>query len=90
MAPAWLPCILHLGHEFSGVDMDLDFDLERLARAVNPEYDSRSGEDALSIALDGDLHEQCCARCPWFGICEAMDNPDGWEDTPAATEYPDD
>lgn len=78
------------GMMIDGADMDLDFDIAKFARAVNPDYDDYDGWDDLHIALDGDVHEQSCARCPWFDICEAMDNPDGWEDTPQAGQYPDD
>lgn len=78
------------GMMIDGVDMNSPFDLAKFARAVNPSYDDYEGWDDLHIALDGNVCEESCADCPWFGICDAMNNPDDWEDTPDAEEYPDD
>ena len=78
------------GMMLGGVKMDTDFDFAKFARAVNPDYDDYDGWDDLHIALDGGIREGACCDCPWFGICEAMDNPDGWDDSTDADAYPDD
>ena len=51
--------------------------LERAARAANPDYADYSGHDALRILLDGDVRECPCRECPWFSSCDAMDEQIG-------------
>lgn len=64
--------------------------LERFARAVNSDFDEYEGWGMLHIILDGDLQECDCCDCPWFSVCDAMDNPDDWEEFGQADLYPDD
>lgn len=79
------------GMILNGVELDTNsIDLNRFARQVNPDYSDYDGWSDLHIALDGDISEASCAVCPWFKVCDAMDNPDGWDDTQDAGEYPDD
>lgn len=52
---------------------DLVDDLEALARLVNDEYDDYQGWDDRQIIFFADHEELGCRSCPWFGICEAMD-----------------
>ena len=80
------------GMVFNGVDvdsteMDKPETVKAFARTVNDSYEDYSGWDDVHIALDGGvLKERSCCDCPWFDICEAMDNPDDWE----SDEYKDD
>lgn len=46
--------------------------LTALAKRVNPDYDDYDGYDDLHIIRDA-MHTKCCADCPWFDICDAMD-----------------
>ena len=67
-----------------------DLDLNAVGRGLNPEwFDEDRGWDALYMVLEA-MEERGCCDCPYFKHCEAMDNPDGWEDNPLAEEYPDD
>ena len=78
------------GMILDGVDLDTKFDVNRFARVVNQHYSNYDGWDDLHIALEGGVSAESCSNCPWFGICDAMDNPDGWEDSPDSKDYPDD
>ena len=69
----------------SGMDLDLD----AVARRVNRYYADYKGWDALHIATEA-MHTVPCCDCPAFAFCEAMENPDGWDDTEDAKQYPDD
>lgn len=45
-----------------------------MARAVNPYFDDYSGYTPTRIALYSEkFHQTGCKNCPWFGICDAMD-----------------
>lgn len=77
------------GKDIPAKDLDSADTVRRIARLVNPYYDDYSGWDDMHIAVEV-MREGNCCDCPWFGICDAMDNPDGWDETPAAAEYPED
>lgn len=47
--------------------------LFRAAVIVNPDAGSYRGWSIAHILTDGDVTETSCASCPWFDICEAMD-----------------
>lgn len=60
--------------------------IERLARRVNKDYDDYSGYTPEEILFFAGHEEMDCCDCPFFSVCDAMDNPDDWEDE----DYPDD
>lgn len=63
--------------------------LEKVARILNSNYDDYEGWDNTHIILEArgtSLKECDCCDCPWFDVCDAMDNPDKWGDP----DYPDD
>ena len=64
---------------------ELEASLPTLAKAVNPDYGDYAGWTDLHLATEA-MQECGCAHCPWFGTCDAMDNPDDWSDP----DYPDD
>ena len=67
-----------------------DLDLNTVGRELNPEwFDEDRGYDALYMILEV-MEERSCRDCPYFKYCEAMDNPDSWEDNPLSEDYPDD
>lgn len=43
------------------------------AKMANVDYDSYSGWSDAHILLDADNCEMPCRLCPWFGVCDAMD-----------------
>lgn len=65
-----------VGAVINGVDIKasaLDqIDLASLAKHVNPDYEDYDGYSDLHIIRDA-MHTCCCADCPWFNICDAMD-----------------
>lgn len=63
--------------------------LNKIAKLVNEDYDFYSGWDDMHIALDV-MREGDCCDCPWFSECDAMNNPDDWEDNTLSADYPDD
>lgn len=50
--------------------------LEQFVREVNPDFDLYEGWGPLHIATDA-MKEVGCAHCPWFDMCEAMDEQYG-------------
>lgn len=57
-----------------GEDRDeLADDLKALAQLVNDEYADYKGWDDRQIIHFAEHEELGCRNCPWFGICEAMD-----------------
>lgn len=68
---------IHIGYK-SGISAA---DLQQAAKAANEDYDQLKADewDDEAILLDV-CHEKPCYRCPWFDICEAMDDPDGWDE----------
>lgn len=66
-------------HHLAGLQIDGE-DVEptveniwRAARIVNEDADEYRGWDARHVLLEG-LKEGDCRDCPWFGVCDAMDN----------------
>ena len=62
--------------EIDGIDFLVitEEDVKRAARIVNEYYDDYSGWDATHILLEGDVKEVGCAECPWFDVCDAMND----------------
>lgn len=76
-----------VGLRIDGTDVEINADsVCRVAKMVNADYDLYSGWDDLHIIAEAPHEELGCCNCPWFDICDAMDNPDDWADE----EYPDD
>lgn len=76
-----------VGLRIDGTDVKINADsVRRVAKMVNPDYDLYDGWDEMHIIQEAPHEELGCCNCPWFGICDAMDNPDGWENE----AYPDD
>ena len=70
-----------------GAEIDVtEENVKNAAKIANQFYDDYSGWDDSHIIVDGDTKEATCSQCPWFSVCDAMDNPDDWEDP----GYPDD
>lgn len=44
------------------------------AKLANPEYDEYSGWSDTHILIDADHEELPCCKCPWFDVCDAMDD----------------
>ena len=53
-----------------------DENLKKLAQSVNKDYDLYSGWGDAHIAMEA-MTETGCTSCPFFGICEAMDEESG-------------
>lgn len=54
-------------------------------------YDGYTDDERVSLAVnDGKIRECDCCDCPYFHDCEAMNNPDTWDEMPESAEYPDD
>lgn len=47
--------------------------IKKAAKIVNPYYDIYVGWSDTYIASMGDVKEAACRECPWFGLCEVMD-----------------
>lgn len=76
-----------VGLRIDGTDVKINAEsVHRVAEMVNPCYDLYSGWDDMHIIAEAPHKELGCCDCPWFGICDAMENPDDWEDE----NYPDD
>ncbi len=45
-----------------------------LAKKLNESYDEYEGWNDTHILLDADFEELGCRDCPYFDICEAMDD----------------
>lgn len=62
-----------VGCQINGRDVD-GMTWERIARMVNPDYDLYSGWEDRHIAHDDVPWEELeCRSCPWFDVCDAMD-----------------
>lgn len=64
--------------------------LEKVARRMNADYDEYNGWDNTHIIMDEAEPIHDCFDCPFFSFCEAMDNPDTWDEMPESKEYRDD
>lgn len=47
--------------------------IRRVAKMVNDNYDLYEGWDDVHIIQDAAHEELPCRRCPWFDVCDAMD-----------------
>jgi hypothetical protein len=48
--------------------------ITELAKKLNESYDEYEGWSDTHILLDADFEEMGCCDCPYFDICEAMDD----------------
>lgn len=48
--------------------------ITELAKKLNESYDEYEGWSDTHILLDADFEELGCSNCPYFDICEAMDD----------------
>lgn len=55
-------------------DPAMDEKIKELAKRLNSDYDEYEGWDDTHILLDADFEELGCKDCPWFNICDAMDD----------------
>lgn len=89
------------GLMIDGVNIDGDTDifdpnyytattLEKVARRVNKNYDDCIGWDVFDIIMDVTEPIPNCSDCPFFDTCDAMDNPDTWDEMSESKEYTDD
>ncbi len=60
------------GKEVESDKLDDPSLLKRFAKNVNPYFSDYSGWDDLHIALER-MSETACRNCPWFDVCEAME-----------------
>lgn len=67
-----------VGCRIDGADCD-NMDWEQIARIVNDEHENYRGWKADEIALDAYWEYLPCCECPWFDICEAMDDDEDWK-----------
>jgi hypothetical protein len=82
-------------HSYPGRQHLTDEAIEKLARSLyGADYDMFEGysnDELVTMAVyDGDIKECDCADCPYFNDCEAMNNPDTWDEMPESKEYQDD
>lgn len=47
--------------------------LTLVAKLVEPCYDDFDGWDDTHIIMQSDSKELSCCNCPWFDVCDAMD-----------------
>ena len=60
------------GVDIPAAQLDQPETIHSIAVAVNSDYNEYSGYDDLYIALESMTEGNCC-DCPWFTICEAME-----------------
>lgn len=58
---------------FYGAGTYTETTLEKVAKMVNPYFEEYQGYTATEIILDAKNRERPCCNCPWFYICDAMD-----------------
>ena len=51
-----------------------DENIRTAAKIANESYDLYKGWNDTNILLDAESEELPCRLCPWFGICDAMDD----------------
>lgn len=60
--------------QINGKDVICNQDtIKTAARLVNDCYDLYSGRSDTYILMDAEHEHLPCCECPWFGVCEAMD-----------------
>ena len=65
--------ILDNGNYFFEFDK-IEEKIKELAKRLNPEHDEYEGWDDTHILLDSDFEELGCNDCPWFDLCDAMED----------------
>ena len=64
--------------------------LEKVARRMNEFYDCNTGWNNTELIIHAAEPIRNCADCPFFLECQAMDNPDIWDELPESKIYLDD
>lgn len=65
------------GINIDGADEAITPDaIRRVAKMVNADYDDYEGWTDLHIIQDAAHEELPCRLCPWFDVCDAMDEED--------------
>lgn len=74
---------IQIGGESVSVNQET---IKSVAQRINDMYDDCSGLDDAHIILDcaDEAEELPCRLCPWFDVCDAMDEETG--ETPEYTE----
>lgn len=62
------------GISIDGQDLDTTPDnVRKVAQMVNDEYSEYTGWSDAHIIQDAEHDELPCRLCPWFDVCQAMD-----------------
>lgn len=62
------------GISIDGQDLDTTPDnIRKVAQMVNDECDLYEGQTDIQIIQDAEHKELPCRLCPWFDVCQAMD-----------------
>lgn len=68
------------GINIDGQDLDTTPDnIRKVAQMVNDEYDLYEGQPDTQIIQDAEHKELPCCLCPWFEVCQAMDEEEDEE-----------
>lgn len=60
--------------QIDGTDVPVSGEtIRRAAEMANECYESYQGWSDTHILLDANKEELPCRMCPWFGVCDAMD-----------------
>ena len=66
------------GISIGGEELDTTPDnIRKVAQLVNAEYSRYSGWSDTHIIQDAEHKELPCRLCPWFDVCQAMDEVEG-------------
>lgn len=69
------------GINIDGQDLSTTPDnIRKVAQMVNDEYDLYEGQTDTQIIQDAEHRELPCRLCPWFDVCQAMDEEEPDED----------
>lgn len=61
--------------KIDGVEVDATAEnVKKAAQIANSAYDAYDGWDDTHILVEAASEQDCC-DCPWFDVCEAMDDP---------------
>lgn len=64
-----------VGMQIDGSDIPVsDASIRRAAEMANECFSSYDGWSDTHILLDSEKEELPCRMCPWFGVCDAMDD----------------
>ena len=64
--------------------------LRQAAQIVAGDYYGLGDRTDTQWIMEETTHTMPCCDCPFFGVCDAMENPDDWDEDPLSDEYPDD